>query len=696
MKLWLNDFLNAINYTFLNMNVWNLVTLLLFAVATVLFALYIVRLICKKDVVGHNTLLWTAYMNIALYLMPVFYCKFVLESEERFLWMLIKQVGPIIKMFVGEASVDAEISVFATACPLYVYVFALGLIDVLFVSFYAAASALSDKIFNSRRLNKKSRPGIIGIIKALILKKEAGCCDIIIGCSDEALNYAVKNNAVILKESSDNEASFSELIGNGYTVLCKDFTCEFLKSHFFKKYHRYNFIYLGQPRKAIKNLNTFINYLNSAEKPKDIYLYVELPEAGLEAAQNHITQLYKEDERIRHITVFGRDELSAREFIENEPITKYMPKDYIDEKCSIKPDKKINVVMLGFTNLNRELLKQYIMNNQLASYKDGKYQLLGINYYIFGNGAEDKNWEGFEVESEFKKLNENKDLFFELPELPWLDKINYFDKIPAVSELENGIVNKYMNEDTYSVIIIDTGDLYLNMKLENKLHLLLSERDKIKHHIYVRRGDLFVDNKENIDCYGEYEKILARETIIDEKLLGLAKRIAEEYASEKQNALIEWKTSSYFDMYSNIYTANSLRLKLNLMGYDYTLKNGADDEDTLMDEFLQKLEKSKEYHSHTCYNSLLAQEHYRWNAYHLMSGYLPKPEGTVNAYSDRKDYKNKRHSLITTFSGIKTVEEKILKVDSERKSLDLYINDGLIFEILPEYFKANNLKLIKK
>ncbi len=803
ISMWCENFFKAFMYTLSNLDWWNGLTLMLFIVFAILFVTYTVRSFYQKNIVGHKALLWTVAMNITLCILPFVYVKFHCNSPKSLLWMIIEQVGNIVKMFVGEVNVESEIYVFADVCPLFVYAFALGIADALMVTFFAAASALSDKIANNRKINNKMKSTILGTLINKLLKKDVKSCDIIIGCDDESLEYAVKNDAVVLKESSDEISSFQELIANGYTVLNKDFTVSFLKSSYFKKNNRYNFIYLGEARKSIKLLNTFINYLDTEKKKKNIYFYAQVPEDGIEMVQNHISNLYQDDERIHRITVFGRNELVAREFVENEPITKYMPDDYVNKNFYINPDKTINVVMVGFTKLNREILRQYVMNNQLATFKDGAYQLFGINYHIFANGDEGKNWAGFEVDAELTKLkNEAGDDYFKMPELPWNGKINYYDSIPTLAEIDKKIFADIMKENTYTCVIIDTGDIYLNMKIENKLSLLLAGKTERKYHIYVRRGELFADKKAHVDCYGEYEKILDRDIIIGEKLLRLAKMISNQYLNAGQDAETEWKKSSYFNMFSNIYAANNLRLKLNLMGFDYEeledenrglvrikeniirninfikhklcimrkkhkCKNKeceACEIDKVAPEEIReilaipkeikniKLEKREEcrnpgktikaecefcskynegrckkspeippvicsetnceiykeykdlkkvlserYHTETIYNSMLAQEHYRWNAYHLMSGYLPKRKKNIKDYSSRKDNLNKKHALITGYNEIADVSEYLyIKGNVPVCELGFYENDGLIFEIIPDYFEENNFRLIKK
>ena len=57
-----------------------------------------------------------------------------------------------------------------------------------------------------------------------------------------------------------------------------------------------------------------------------------------------------------YVTCFNKYELYARKFIMEHPISKYIPRDFYDEKnFSLKENKKINVVFLGFGKVSLSL-----------------------------------------------------------------------------------------------------------------------------------------------------------------------------------------------------------------------------------------------------------------------------------------------------------------------------------------------------
>ena len=70
------------------------------------------------------------------------------------------------------------------------------------------------------------------------------------------------------------------------------------------------------------------------------------------------------------IDTFSTNELLARTFIEANPVTEYLPKEYI-ENAAIKTGTEISVFVLGFGTLGQEVYRQSVLNNQLVTF-DGE------------------------------------------------------------------------------------------------------------------------------------------------------------------------------------------------------------------------------------------------------------------------------------------------------------------------------------
>ncbi len=117
-------------------------------------------------------------------------------------------------------------------------------------------------------------------------------------------------------------------------------------------------------------------------------------------------------------------------------------------------------------------------------------------------------------------------------------------------------------------------------------------------------------------------------------------------------------------------------------------------------------------------NALLAQEHFRWNAYHLLNGYLPmKKERIVVKFANKEDAKNKadkvkrivknevlkKHACLTTFYGLAELSQFIAKeadkiLPDEKyaaEDFEYYSNDALLMEIAPEFFKKKGYSVFE-
>ena len=173
--------------------------------------------------------------------------------------------------------------------------------------------------------------------------------------------------------------------------------------------------------------------------------------------------------------------------------------------------------------------------------------------------------------------------------------------------------------------------------------------------------------------YGDTEKIFNHDVIVDESLVSLAKRINRTYCldskkteditpEDEAKANESWIKCGYFDKYSNIYLANNLRLKLNLLGFDYVKDGNATGLEEIKEEKIAIRLPYEKCTQPGMENSLLAQEHARWNAYHMLNGYLPlkKSRLSVRKLSDeeiksrRADEKTPDKMDIIERSGLKT------------------------------------------
>ena len=553
-----------------------------------------------------------------------------------------------IKMFVGESNVEA-VEAFTTAFPLFSVDYALGVVIALFATISTAIEAFGDSIINGFRLKK-------------VLKESS--CDIVIGNSPTALKYAKACNAVLLLDDGVSKNSSKELIESGYIVLRRSITKQLFSSRQFNPSTRYNIICLDA-EKVLTCIDAFIDYKKEDGKAKNLHLYVEIE--GAEAATvRH--EIIKKNHMEAYIRTFSANELIARTFVEENPVTKFLPDAYI-ENAVIKENTEINVFILGFGNLSRELYRQSIMNNQLVTY-DGEYKTLPLNYFLCDRSIDPSDWEINGLPNELRELKAED--HFPIPEIPFKTKV--IDKLPTSREVLTAIRTAVQRQNSYTFVIIDTEDDFQNIDLSAKLKTLLFGNSS--YHIFVRSKASFAEDDDTVTYFGNGDSVFTHDVIVNDSLSAMAKKLNEVYVKLyandeegnrsdfdeyiKKKAEDDWNKLDHFTMYSNVYGAMNLRVKLNLLGLDY-VKNNSGRSSLISERYVRKDTYTyEEYLKPSIRSALLAQEHARWNAYHLLNEYLPLPKDGITVKSNdgnkiRFNVKNadaKKHACITTFSGI--------------------------------------------
>ena len=177
-------------------------------------------------------------------------------------------------------------------------------------------------------------------------------------------------------------------------------------------------------------------------------------------------------------------------------------------------------------------------------------------------------------------------------------------------------------------------------------------------------------------------------------------------------ALKIWNNSDNFTMNSNVSAALNLRVKLNLLGLDY-INDGKGENTDLLKEVYQIKENYSydEYFNESIRNALLAEEHARWNAYHLLNGYLPldfddikvKSHDDLKVYYINKNKVTKEHACLTTFNGLDNLttylvdmSSKILNKKIDKSAHDYYIADELLIKVAGKMLKEIGYSIIKK
>lgn len=643
---------------------WNIVNVFLIIFEISILSWFVFSKFQKRKV--NDTIIFLVLVfisNLIVCLLPFLYSVVAKHEEYNYVIETLVCVKQAIELYIGGINVDIA-TTFSKDVSLYTYSYALGVILAMLGTISAAIEAFSTRIANYYRVNKK-------------LKNSE--CDIVLGSSDLALKYAKKNNGLVLVDNNINKEKYLGLIDEGYTVLKKDFNNE-LFTKYLNRDNKYNIICLKENDNFLNIIETYINYIKNNDN-KTLKLYVELENSKIETIKKEVIEKNKAEE---HIEIFSTDELLSREFIEEHPVTEYLPLEFIDDDASIKSDKTINVFFVGFHGLSEKLYNYYVMNNQLVTFKDNEYKVLPINYFIY----EDRNDKSSEytitgLKEELKNLDKNE--YFTIPDLPC--NTNYYEVAYNSRDVLNNIKDKLNNPNSFTYIIIDTLDMYQNLEMGSNFKIWLSKYSN--YHLYVRSDKKFVQDDEILSYFGNEENIYSHDVIVNDGLMIMAKKMNEVYTMqslknhkqdidyyEKVKIMSEasWKSFDYFTIQSNMFQSLGLRLKLNLLKLDYIKNNSCDNIDLIDQKYPFSNENEyNNYFNKNIKNSLLAQEHARWNAYHLFNKFLPLKKSDIKIKKieqDKvlfiiKDMGVKKHSCLTTFKGLDELSNYLSAIASK-------------------------------
>lgn len=675
---------------------WNIISILILIIEAVLLLAFVVGRF-KKRRFNETALFIGAVLvvNFSLYLVPYLYGVLELGDESNIIVGLIGCLGSSIQLFVGEPEVEA-IAEFTNVFAHFSVAYMLGVLIALLTTVSTAIEAFSTSIVNGFRLAKT-------------LKKDS--CDIVVGNGAKALHYAKTCNAVLLLDDVDKE-TVKELIEDGYAVLRKGFTVQLLGSRQFNAATRYNIV-CTEAEKTLDYIDTFITYKKAETNAKNIYLYVELEGEKAETVRREIIE---KNEMEAFIDTFSTSELLARTFIEANPVTKYLPKEYI-ENAAIKTGTEISVFVLGFGTLGQEIYRQSVLNNQLVTF-DGEYKVLPISYYLCDMGIDATEWNIGGLPEALGELNAAE--YFPLPEMPF--KTNAIDRTPASREVLTAIKKQVQKDNNYTLVIIDTDEDCRNIEIGAKLKTMLFGSEN--YHIFVRSETAYTEDDEIVTYFGNSEDVFNHDVIVNDSLSAMAKKLNKVYTAQyadaeernrsdfahyiQEKAEKDWQGLDYFTLYSNIYSAMNLRTKLNLLGLDYVKDGNGANTALIGERHGHKGEYAySEYFTPSVHNALIAQEHARWNAYHLLSEYLPLDKNGITVKSQdgkkvRFNVKNtaaKKHACLTTYSGLNDLSAYLAQKAGNgctAADYDYYIYDEMLITSAEELLTSLGYSVIEK
>ncbi len=448
--------------------------------------------------------------------------------------------------------------------------------------------------------------------------------------------------------------------------------------------------------------------------------------------------------------------LVAYDFVDKYPLTEFMTNEQIDfDSATIKPDVSINVVMLGFGKTNRQIFLTSVENNQFLSIEDGKTVQKAVNYWIYDkeDARNDKN-----LNHDYYRFAQDLDGkdYLPIPEKPANEA--FFELDVNDDEFYNSLrrnLTAKAGEKDFNYLIVAFGSDLENLDFAEKICAKLKEWDifdctkvfvKIRDDKFKQKVlDRFDGSTDYIVFGNEGELVYNVDAIINEKsermaldrhvcyALAYAAECAEKNRAESdvkndasdengaidaqketKKAIAEWYTQSKIQRDANIYAALAIRMKLQLMGFDYCDKSSP--EQDVGAEFLQKYQRDDKIQKSgkvvagreivdycndafdfgTLRGRMAVQEHQRWNAYMITCGVIPMPISKMKQ-GKFKDFELRKHGCLTTFDGL--VEYRKIRAEVENKTeeqTDVIRYDYQLLDDVEWILDKSNAKIIKK
>ena len=408
----------------------------------------------------------------------------------------------------------------------------------------------------------------------------------------------------------------------------------------------------------------------------------------------------------------------AIDFIDKYPFTRFMDERQIDYSTSlIRDGVEVNVCMLGFGKINRQIFLTSVANNQFLKKGKGDPELKPVNYYIFDkneDGNYDKsfnhNYYRYDLECDFA----HPEKYLPLPARPANEKYIQMD---INDKALYGQIRKIFSRSTNDAnfLIIAFGSELENIDMARRL---IEKRKEwgVGFEIFVKARSIEKDEILNGDsnCHfigNNRAEVFNIGSITADKIYKMGHMRDDSYNLEgalarerKENQNFEitkhWidKTRSDFTRHwyktmqvkreSNLYCCLSLKFKLNLMGLDYCKKDeegvGLTEEEylkiyadgdmpvtTAMEKEIasRKIVKYDINFKQSRRKTMAICEHYRWNSFYLSKGFVPATREQIEKEYINGEFTNgrneplRRHGCLTTFEGL--VEFRRIRADRD-------------------------------
>lgn len=429
------------------------------------------------------------------------------------------------------------------------------------------------------------------------------------------------------------------------------------------------FINTGDDTRNIILSDKLLSRIKSLGEKDPAYTKISVYMFGSNGKKNLYIELEEKGKGCFHYVDEYR--IAALDLIENQPIASFFNEKQLNKDTTIKSDVEIKVFMVGFGNSNRELFLQSVANDQFVTTDDnGKPCHMNVKYYLFDRKKilENSNLNfSYNRYKDFLSWIDKKgiqDQFLEVAPLPCEEHLIPMQDIESKSFLNNLYDNLAFGQNDINFISVSLGCDIESIDLANKIVGKTMEWGLDNTHVGVRvRNIEDADNiaEESILLWGDRKHAVFNYTSITRKKLeqmamvhdGVYDKYSQHYKKdiiipademERMKNRVEWfsdKRMNRIKRESSIYACLNLKTKLCISGlnrndltYEMIDKTIGKDNNEPIDK-----EKNKKR------DNLARQEHYRWNAFYIVSGFIPVPikDMLKDKKAHGKDLKRRRH-----------------------------------------------------
>lgn len=551
----------------------------------------------------------------------------------------------------------------------------------------AATTVLSVASFFSQRIRNYFK------VRRLIKRG----CDIVVGDSPDAIKYVNNNRNCILLDANLSASRYGDLLKSNVPVLRAKLTAK------------------STVKKLSRNEHDLIVFRDSkVVYTKIIDDFAQLKQNNVDALL-HLEAFHNEMKFIKEkfisqtdakagacITCFSKYELIARRFVTEHPITKYIPRSFYNGNFSLKNDKSVNIVFVGFGKFNYPLFRMCATQFQFAAEVKGKLQPKLINYYILDNKDSSLHNEFFSrIQYEFDE--DFKDCDFEKP----ANICSLHTEKTDINSVEaKKLYKSLVNKDSFTYFIVSLSDDLEDAAYAQTVKRLMD--GQTNYHIFVRArnngGEKLKIQDEYVTYFGNEKQIYSHESIVNDDLTTLAQTLNLMYANiseggdNRELMRRKWFELPLIQQQSNLYHALNYQFKLNLLGFDM-VKHAEGNKAVSEEQFNERYVNSgndKGYSDYSFYfktesaNVLAFIEHSRWNALYILNDYRQMRKADIKLKDGKAAHKNedlKQHACLTTYQGLDGLikyKYSLFKPDADTGKLD-YANDELLRSIASIY-----------